>query len=63
MRCNRKKGRTTRLGGEAAYQFLSQYGEIEFLMRHYDIEHTLSLDDAIDDLEKVCRDNGDILHG
>jgi hypothetical protein len=50
-----------RMNSKVAYQFLSQYGGIEFLMRHYDIEHTLSLDDAIDDLEKICRDNGGTL--
>jgi hypothetical protein len=49
------------MNSKAAYQFLSKYGGIEFLMQHYDIEHTLSLDDAVDDLERVCRDNGGIL--
>ena len=49
------------MNSKAAYLFLSKYGGIEFLMQHYDIEHTLSLDDAVADLEKVCRDNGGIL--
>ena len=46
---------------KTAYLFLTQYGGIEFLMEYYDIEHTLSLDDAIDDLEMVCRQNGGFL--
>jgi hypothetical protein len=50
-----------RMNSKAAYQFLSRYGGIDFLIQHYDIEHTLSLDDAMDDLEKICRDNGGIL--
>jgi len=50
-----------RMNSKAAYKFLSQYGGIDFLMQHYEIEHTLSLDDAVDDLERVCRNNGGVL--
>jgi len=50
-----------RMDASTAYRFLAQYGGIDFLMRHYDIEHTLSLDDAIEDLEHICRQNGGIL--
>jgi hypothetical protein len=46
---------------KSAYHFLAEYGGIDFLMQHYDIEHTLSLDDAIEDLVTVCRQNGGIL--
>jgi len=49
------------MDSRAAYQYLSNYGGIDFLMQHYDIEHTLSLDDAVDDLEKICRDGGGCL--
>ncbi|MDR3295226.1 MAG: DUF3791 domain-containing protein [Clostridiales Family XIII bacterium] len=49
------------MNNKAAYDFLAQYGGIDFLMQHYDIEHTLSLDDAVEDLEKVCRNNGGVL--
>ena len=45
----------------AAYRFLAKFGGIEFLMQHYEIEHTLSLDDMIEDLEAVCRQKGGIL--
>lgn len=38
-----------------AFQFLFQYKAIEFLKENYDIEHTLSLDDALDDMLMVCR--------
>jgi hypothetical protein len=44
----------------AAYRFLAKYGGIEFLLQHYEIEHTLSIDGAIDDLEMICRQNGGI---
>jgi hypothetical protein len=49
------------LDTKAAYCFLAQYGGIDFLMQHYDIEHTLSLDDAVEDLATICRQNGGIL--
>ena len=45
-----------------SYQFLSKYGGIEFLLQHYEVEHMLSLDEAIDDLELVCRMNGGVPH-
>ena len=45
-----------------SYQFLSEFGGIDFLMQHYEVEHTLSLDEAIDDLELVCRKNGGVPH-
>jgi hypothetical protein len=50
-----------RLDAKTAYRFLSAYGGIAFLTEHYEIEHTLSLDDAVDDLESICRKNGGVL--
>ena len=44
----------------AAYRFLSKYGGIDFLMQHYEVEHALSLDDAVEDLELICRQNGGV---
>lgn len=41
-----------------AFQFLYEYKAIEFLKEHYDIEHTLSFDDAVEDMMIVCRNNG-----
>ena len=46
---------------KAAYEFLSSYGGISFLIEHYEIEHTLSFDDALDDLEIICQKNGGAL--
>ena len=45
----------------AAYRFLAKYGGIDFLMQHYEVEHTLSLDDAVEDLELICCQNGGVL--
>ena len=49
------------MDSKTAYRFLAQFGGIDFLMQHYEIEHTLSLDETVDDLEMVCRQNGGIL--
>lgn len=41
-----------------AYLYLYNHKGIEFLKEFYNVEHTLSLSDAIDDLTLVCRNNG-----
>ena len=41
-----------------AFIYLHDYKGIEFIKEHYDIEHTLSLDDAVEDLTMICRNNG-----
>jgi len=49
------------MDAKTAYRFLAKYGGIDFLIQHYAVEHTLSLDDAIEDLETICRQNGGVL--
>ena len=41
-----------------AFDYLYKYKGIAFIKEYYDIEHTLSMDDAIDDIMRVCRNNG-----
>lgn len=41
-----------------AFQYLYQHKGIAFLTECYDAEHTLSLEDAIEDLTVICRKNG-----
>ena len=41
-----------------AFNYLYDHHGMEFLIDCYDAEHTLSLDDAVDDLTMVCRNNG-----
>jgi hypothetical protein len=41
-----------------AFNYLYQHSGIEFLVDCYEAEHSLSLDDAIDDLTLVCKNNG-----
>ena len=44
-----------------AFQFLFEYKAIEFLKENYDVEHTLSLDDALSDMLMFCKKNGGML--
>ena len=41
-----------------AFNYLYTHKGIEFLIDCYDAEHTLSLNDAVDDLTIVCSNNG-----
>lgn len=48
------------LSSKQAFVYLYDYKGIEFIKENYDIEHTLSFDDAIDDLTLICRSNGGV---
>ena len=41
-----------------AFFYLYEHQGIDFLKENYDIEHTLSMNDAVDDLTIICRNNG-----
>lgn len=59
--CVSEFARRHNLKMKEAFRFLFQYKAIEFLKENYDIEHTLSLDDALDDMLTICERNGGIL--
>lgn len=40
-----------------SFDYLSKYKGLDFLEECYDVEHTLSLDTAIEDLEAICERN------
>jgi hypothetical protein len=44
-----------------AFNYLYTYKGIDFLIECYDAEHTLSLEDAVEDLITVCNNNGGTL--
>ena len=44
-----------------AYRYLSNYKAIDFLLRNYDIEHTLSFENVVDDVSVYCRSRGGAL--
>jgi hypothetical protein len=41
-----------------AFNYLRTYKGVEFLIECYDAEHTLSLENAVEDLTHVCGNNG-----
>ena len=43
--------------------YLDIYKGLQFLEEFYDIEHTLSFDDAVDDLTVICQKHGGYLNG
>lgn len=46
------------LSSKEAFNYLNQYRGISFLKDNYEIEHTLSIDDAIEDMRLICKKNG-----
>jgi hypothetical protein len=50
-----------KISDKQAYNYLSHYGGISFIRENYEIEHTLGLDDVIDDITLICRKNGGAL--
>ena len=41
-----------------ASNYLNRYKGLEFLTEHYESEHLLSIDDSVQDLARVCYNNG-----
>lgn len=46
---------------KTAFQYLYKFGGIAFLKEHYEAEHTLSFDGAVEDLDIICAKNGGVL--
>lgn len=47
-----------RLSNAQAYSYLNRYEGIDFLYDCYGAEHTLSIDDAVSDIQMLCYNNG-----
>jgi len=43
---------------QQAFRYLYNFKGIRFLLEYYDVEHTLSIEDTVDDLIKICQKNG-----
>ncbi|MCB2340317.1 DUF3791 domain-containing protein [Clostridium estertheticum] len=46
------------INGKEAFNYLNKHKAINFLMNNYEIEHTLSIDEAVDDMVIVSKNNG-----
>ena len=49
------------LNPQQAYRYLNRFKGIDFLDEFYNVEHTQSFDDVVDDLALLCRKNGGAL--
>lgn len=47
-----------KLSNTQAYIYLRRYSGIDFLIDCYAAEHTLSIEDAVDDLQTICFNHG-----
>lgn len=47
-----------RLSNPQAYAYLRRFSGIDFLLDCYAAEHTLSIDDAVSDLQVICQRAG-----
>ena len=56
--CINEFAKQFKMTSKEAYLYLRNFKGIEFLKENYEAEHTVGLDDAIDDLKQVCINNG-----
>lgn len=49
---------TYKLKQKQALNYLNRFKGLQFLQKHYEVLHTQSFEDVIDDLVMVCRNNG-----
>lgn len=56
--CVNEFAKAYNLTAKSAFQYLYQNKAIEFIKENYEIEHTLSIADAIEDMGMICRNNG-----
>lgn len=46
---------------DKAYNYIREYKGLEFFFKHYNVLHTLSFADNVDDLIQVCANHGGAL--
>ena len=59
--CVNAFARKFRLTPQLAHNYLQKYEGLKFLNEFYDVEHLQSMDDTIDDMLIICRQNGGTL--
>lgn len=47
-----------KLTNKSAYNYLHRFKALDFLNNFYDVEHTQSIEDAVDDMTLICKRNG-----
>lgn len=56
--CIRKTAERNSLPVKNAYLYLKRFKGIDFLVGFYDTLHLQSIDDTVDDLMQICKNNG-----
>lgn len=56
--CVSEFANTYNMSQKNSFNYLYKYKGIDFLNKHYEIEHTLSIEETINDLTIICRKNG-----
>ena len=56
--CINEFAKRCKITSKEEYMYLKEYKGIKFLKENYEAEHTVGIDDAIDDLKQVCINNG-----
>ena len=56
--CMKEFAKHQKMSLKDAYSYLSKYKGIEFLDQHYEAEHLLGIEDAIEDLLLICKREG-----
>ena len=59
--CVNEFARKYNISLKEAFQYLFKYKGIEFLKENYEVEHTLSFDNVVEDISILCRRNGGML--
>ena len=59
--CINEFAHNNKLTKKDAYNYLKSNKALEFLKDNYEAEHTLSIQDAVDDMRVICRRNGGML--
>lgn len=50
-----------KLSNRQSYVYLRRFKGIDFLDKFYDMEHTFSIEDAVNDIMRICHRNGGAL--
>lgn len=59
--CIQAFGRRFAMSRQAAFRYLRDHKGLAFLIEFYDVEHLQSMEETIDDLLIICRQNGGTL--
>lgn len=56
--CIQAFGQRFAMTRQAAFRYLQKHKALAFLIDFYDVEHLQSMEDTIDDMLLICRQNG-----